>query len=48
MTGYLTEKAAIAPIEDEEHVNERRAKVGLGSIEEEAKNFGIDYHLPKQ
>ena len=46
-TGYLTDKAVIAPIEDEKNVNERRAKVGLGTIEEEAKQFGIEYHPNK-
>ena len=43
VTGYLTDKAVIAPIEDEANVNERRAKVGLGTIEQEAKEFGINY-----
>lgn len=43
VTGFLTDKAMIAPIEDEENVNERRASVGLGTIEEEAKEFGIPY-----
>lgn len=43
VTGYLTDKAVIAPIEDEVNVNERRAKVGLGTIEQEAKEFGIKY-----
>ena len=42
-TGYLTNKAEIAPIEDEKNVNKRRAKVGLRPIEEEARAFGIDY-----
>ena len=31
------------PIEDEEHLNERRAKAGLETIEEYAKFFGIEY-----
>jgi len=35
-------------IEDEKNVNSRRAKIGLGPIEEYAKNFGIDYKLPKE
>jgi hypothetical protein len=48
VTGYLTDKAKIAPIEDEENVNERRAKVGLGSIEQEAKEFGIKYTSAKK
>jgi uncharacterized protein DUF6624 len=43
VTGYLTDKAVIAPIEDEANVNERRAKVRLGTIEQEAKEFGINY-----
>jgi hypothetical protein len=34
------------PIEDELNVNKRRASVGLESIEEYAKHFGIDYKLP--
>ena len=46
-TGYLTNKAEIAAIEDEENVNKRRAEVGLGSIEDEAKLFGIDYKPKK-
>jgi hypothetical protein len=46
-TGYLTNKAEIAPIEDEKNVNKRRAKVGLRPIEEEARAFGIDYR-PKR
>lgn len=36
------------PIEDEENVNVRRAKVGLQPIEEYAKYFGIEYKLPTQ
>jgi hypothetical protein len=43
VTGYLTDKAMIAPIEDEANLNEHRAKVGLGTIEQEAKEFGIKY-----
>lgn len=43
VTGYLIDKAVIAPIEDEENVNERRAKVELGTIEQEAREFGIKY-----
>ena len=34
------------PIEDEKNVNIRRKKVGLQSMEEYAKYFGIDYKLP--
>lgn len=33
------------PIEDERHVNARRAKVGLRPIEEDASYFGIDYKV---
>ncbi|MDO6435220.1 hypothetical protein Q4E93_31680 [Flavitalea sp. BT771] len=35
------------PIGDEGNVNKRRAAVGLEPLEEYARNFGIDYHLPK-
>jgi hypothetical protein len=35
-------KLVFAPIEDEEHLNERRARVGLASIEEHAEILGID------
>jgi hypothetical protein len=38
-----TGKRAFHPIEDESNVNKRRAKVGLGPIEEYAKEFGIKY-----
>ena len=30
-------------IEDEKNVNKRRAEVGLGSLEEYAKQFGFEY-----
>jgi hypothetical protein len=48
ITGFLTDKAVIAPIEDEQNVNERRAKVGLGTVEQEAKEFGIKYIRTKK
>lgn len=48
LTGFLTNNAEIAPIEDEAQVNERRAKVGLGTIEQEAKEFGINYTPTKK
>lgn len=35
------------PIEDEAHVDERRASVGLGPLSEYAKLFGLDY-TPKK
>lgn len=46
-TGYLTDKAEVAPIEDEKNVNTRRAKIELGTIEDYAKQFGIKYK-PKE
>jgi hypothetical protein len=36
----------IYPIEDEAHVNERRAKAGLEPIEQYARYFGISYRKP--
>jgi hypothetical protein len=48
VTRYLTDKAVIAPIEDEKNVNKRRTKVGLGTIEQEAKEFGINYTPPQK
>lgn len=42
----LTNKNEFEPIEDEINVNKRRALVGLGTLEEYAKQFGIDYKLP--
>ncbi len=36
------------PIEDEPHVNERRAKAGLEPLEEYALHFGIAYILPRE
>lgn len=38
-------KWAFHPIEDEENVNKRRAEMGLGTLEEYAKHFKIDYKL---
>jgi hypothetical protein len=35
------------PIGDERNVNNRRSAVGLEPLEIYARNFGIDYHLPK-
>jgi hypothetical protein len=39
-------KASFFPIQDEPNVDKRRASVGLGPLEEYARYFGIDYHLP--
>lgn len=36
-------KLRLVPIEDEEHVDERRAKVGLGPLKEYLKIFGLEY-----
>jgi len=46
-TGYITDKYELAPIEDEENVNQRRLKIGLPTIEEGAKELGVDY-VPKK
>ena len=35
------------PIKDEAGVDQRRASVGLDPLENYARGFGIDYHLPK-
>jgi hypothetical protein len=42
-TDQETGEMYVYPIEDPENVNKRRAEVGLGTIEEYAKRFGIDY-----
>lgn len=39
-------KFVLAPIEDEEHVDERRASVGLMPLKEYLKHFGIEYKPP--
>lgn len=41
-----TGKYFVAPIEDEPHVNERRAAVGLEPLEVYVKMWNIDYALP--
>jgi hypothetical protein len=40
---YETKSYEFKPIEDEKNVNERRKEMGLGPIEEYAKNFGFGY-----
>ena len=40
-------KLVLAPIEDEEHVDKRRASVGLMPLKEYLKHFGIEYTPPK-
>ena len=42
-TGFITDKYELAPIEDEENVNQRRLKVGLPPIQEGAKELGVEY-----
>jgi len=42
-----TGKYEFFPIQDERNVNKRRAAVGLEPLEAYARNFGIEYHLPK-
>ena len=39
-------KLVLNPVEDEEHVDERRAAVGLMPLAEYLKHFGIDYKPP--
>ena len=36
------------PIEDEKNVNLRRAKIGMATLEEYAKFFGIEYTVPME
>lgn len=38
-----TGQKSFDPIEDEVNVNKRRAEIGLGSLEDYAKQFGFDY-----
>lgn len=40
-------KYVFYPIQDEANVNQRRATMGLGTLEQYARNFGIEYHQPK-
>ncbi|MEM7367370.1 MAG: DUF6624 domain-containing protein [Bacteroidota bacterium] len=48
VTRDSTGKSMFHPIEDEANVNVRRSKVGLGPLEDYAKHFGFEYHLPKK
>ena len=43
-----TKKYEFYPIEDEAHVDERRAAVGLGPLAEYARLFGMEYQPKKQ
>ncbi len=47
MTGYITNQAEFYPIEDEKYVNTRRKKVGLKTIEEYAKECGVNYEIKR-
>ncbi len=40
-------KYAFYPIADEKNVNHRRAEMGLEPLEQYARYYNIDYHLPK-
>lgn len=40
-------KYAFYPIADEKNVNQRRAEMGLEPLEQYARYYNIDYHLPK-
>lgn len=46
--GWKNDKPFIKPMEDEAHVNERRAAVGLEPLEEYAERFGLDWSPPKE
>ncbi|UOQ53974.1 DUF6624 domain-containing protein [Hymenobacter cellulosivorans] len=46
-TNPITGKMELFPIEDEAHVDERRAKMGLGALTEYAQSFGLDYKPKK-
>lgn len=45
-TDPTTGKTAFSPIEDEAHVDERRAAIGMEPLASYAKRFGLDYKLP--
>ncbi len=44
--GWKDGKPFMRPIEDEEHVNERRAAVGLEPLEKYAERFGLNWSPP--
>ena len=41
-------KYVLWKIADEPNVNKRRAEVGLGPLEDYVRQWGIEYHLPKE
>ncbi len=44
--GWKDGKGFVKPIEDEEHVNERRKAVGLEPLEKYAERFGVVWSPP--
>lgn len=46
--GWKNDKPFIKPLQDETHVNERRAAVGLEPLEKYAERFGLDWSPPKE
>lgn len=46
--GWKDNKPFVQPIEDEEHVNERRAAVGLEPLEKYAERFGVVWSPPEK
>lgn len=44
----VTGASEFYPIEDEINVNIRRAKIGMSTLEEYAKLFGMEYSVPKE
>ena len=40
---YETKSYDFKPIDDEKNVNKRRSEIGLGPLEDYAKNFGFEY-----
>ncbi|MBK7966620.1 MAG: hypothetical protein IPK10_16005 [Bacteroidetes bacterium] len=48
LNNKATGKPEFYPIEDEKDVNVRRGRIGMSTLEEYAKLFGIEYRLPKE
>ena len=46
--GWKDGKGFVKPMEDEEHVNERRAAVGLEPLEKYAERFGVVWSPPEK
>lgn len=47
LTGDADGKMKFHPIEDEAHVDERRAAIGMEPLSSYAKRFGLEYQVPK-